>query len=89
MDYTGSLNVGVTLKWNYNARLMDYSTLNYMPNLLKQINYHPKDKPQHAPHPCLYTTHGQKTKRATTDNTDVQSPDEIREIKSVNGSLFH
>ena len=88
VDYTGSLYVGVTLKWNYKLRYMDYSMPNYIPNLLEKINYEPKKKPRNAPHPCLQIKYGQKTQIVIVDNSKPVGPKETKFIKSVNGSLL-
>ena len=68
---------------------MDYSMPNYIPNLLKRIEYKHKSKPQHAPFPCLRITHGQKTQLAITDKTAILNLTEKRAIQPINGSLLY
>ena len=87
-DYSGSLCVGVELKWNYKIRVMDYSMPSYVPNLLKRIKYEPKDQPQNAPAPCPTIACGQKKQLASQDTTEILSPEEIRFTQSANGSLL-
>ena len=60
---------------------MNYFVPNYIPNLLKRIDYKLKSKPQHAPFPCPRITHGQKTQISMTDETAMLKPEEIKSCK--------
>ena len=59
--HTELLHAGATFKWNYVERVIEHSIPNCMPNLLKRINYQPKDEPQHLPRPFPHATCRQKT----------------------------
>ena len=57
--------------------------------MLKRIDCKPKSKPQHVPFPCPRITCGQKTQIATTDETAVLKPEEIRTMQSTDRVLLH
>jgi hypothetical protein len=49
-DWTGTLYLGISLKWDYKARTGQLSMPGYVEKALNRFAHEPPTRPQHAPH---------------------------------------
>ena len=52
VDMSGSLYIGVSLKWNYKKREVNCSMPGYYSSILQRFNHPTPIKPQYSPHPA-------------------------------------
>ena len=69
IDQSGSLHIGVTLKWNYRLKEVNCSMPSYYPSILKKFQHLTPTTPQHSPHPAPNITRGKSVQCAKTDST--------------------
>jgi hypothetical protein len=89
-DWTGDLYCGITLKWNYEQRWLDISMPGYIKKLLLKYKHCMPTKPQHCPYAPAPKQYGAKAQAPlTVDILPKLSPDEIKEIQRVIGSILY
>jgi hypothetical protein len=89
-DWTGDLYCGITLKWNYDERWLDISMPGYIKKLLLKYKHRMPTKPQHCPYAPAPKQYGAKAQAPLpVDISPKLSPDEIKEIQRVIGSILY
>ena len=89
-DWTGDLYCGITLKWNYEQRWLDISMPGYIKKLLLKYKHRMPTKPQHCPYAPAPKQYGAKAQEPLpVDISPKLSPDEIKEIQRVIGSILY
>ena len=89
-DWTCDLYCGINLKWNYNKRWLDISMPRYIKKLLLKYNNHMPTKPQHCPYAPAPKQYGAKAQAPLpVDISPKLSPEEIKEIQRVIGSILY
>ena len=83
-DWTGDLYCGITLKWNYNQQWLDISMPGYIKKLLLKYKHRMPTKPQHCPYAPAPKQYGAKAQAPLQ-----LSPDKIKEIQRVIGSILY
>jgi hypothetical protein len=88
-DWSGSKYCGLTLNWNYNKHEVTISLPNYIPSLLKSLEFIPSSKPAHSPSkykPPVFTSHPQLTE--APDNSNLLNDTQTKYIQKAVGSLM-
>jgi hypothetical protein len=89
-DWTGDLYCGITLTWNYDKRWLDISMPGYITKLLLKYKHRMPTKPQHCPYAPAPKQYGAKAQAPLPiDLSPKWSPDEIKEIQRVIGSILY
>jgi hypothetical protein len=89
-DWTGDLYCGITLKWNYDERWLDISMPGYIKKLLLKYKHCMPTKPQHCPYAPAPKQYGAKAQAPLlVDISPKLSPEEIKEIQRVIGSILY
>jgi hypothetical protein len=89
-DQTGNLYCGITLKWDYDARTLDISMPGYIKKLLLKYKHPMPTKPQHCPYAPAPKQCGAKAQAPLpVDISPKLSPEEIKEIQGVIGSILY
>jgi len=89
-DWTGDLYCGITLKWNYDERWLNISMPEYIKKILLKYKHRMPTKPQHCPYapaPKQYRAKAQAP--LPVDISPKLSPEEIKEIQRVIGSILY
>jgi hypothetical protein len=89
-DWTGDLNCGIKLLWDYDARTLDISMPGYIIKLLIKYKHCITTHPQH----CLYAPVPKQYGKAAQTPLPVDispkfSPKEIKEIQHIIGSILY
>ena len=89
-DWTGDLYCGIKLKWNYVARTLDISMPGYIKKLLQKYKHRMPTRPQHCPYSPAPKHYGAKAQAPPpVDISPKLSPEEIKEIQRVVGSILY
>jgi hypothetical protein len=89
-DPTGSLFLGLSIKWNYDDRFVDISMPKYIPDMLHKFQYRPSRRRQDAPHSWVTPTYGANIQYAANDDgSPILSPDKITKIQKIVGTLLY
>ena len=89
-DWKGDLYCGIKLNWDYQARTLDISMPGYIKKLLQKYKHRMPTRPQHCPYspaPKQYDAKAQSP--LPIDISPKLSPDEIKEIQRVIGSILY
>ncbi len=87
-DWMGDLYWGIKLNWDYNAHTLDISMPGYIKKLLLQYKHCMPSKPQHCPYTPAPKQYGAKAQAPLPVNILPNlSPDEIKEIQCIIGSI--
>ena len=70
-DWTGSTYLGLTLKWDYDARTVDISMPGYIERALVRFQHPTPTRPQHSPHAWTAPHYGAPTQ--LTDQPDTSN----------------
>ena len=88
-DWEGTLYCGVTLKWDYDKRILDTSMPGYIAAALHKFQHPMPTRPQDSPHACKPIQYGLKVHM--TDEPDVSprlSPAGVKRIQAIVGTLL-
>jgi hypothetical protein len=89
-DWTGDLYCGITLKWKYTEQWLDISMPGYIKKLLLKYKHRMPTKPQHCPYAPAPKQYGAKAQAPLpVDISPKLSPEEIKEIQRVIGSILY
>jgi hypothetical protein len=89
-DWTCDLYCGITLNWNYDERWLDISMPGYIKKLLLKYKHRMPTKPQHCPYAPAPKQYGAKVQTPLpVDISPKLSPEEIKEIQRVLGSILY
>ena len=90
LDITGSLYIGVSLKWNYQAREVTCSIPGYIPKLLERLNHAIPTTPQYSPNPAPNIVYGSKIQLAKeVDSSSKLDANGIKQIQSIVGAALY
>jgi hypothetical protein len=90
VDESGSLYCGISLKWDYDKRILDISMPGYVIKQLTKYKHPKPKKPQHCPWEPNPIYYGKKSQEV--DETDTSPPldkDGIKFIQQVCGSFLY
>ena len=89
-DWTGNLYSGIKLKWDYDARTVDLLMPGYIKRVLQKNKHRMPTKPQHCPYSPALKQFGAKAQAPLPDDISPKlSPEEIKEIQRVIGSILY
>lgn len=89
-DWSGDLYCGIKLKWDYNARTLDISMPGYIKKLLQKYQHRMPKRPQNCPYSPAPKQYGVKAQAPLpVDISRKLSPEEIKEIQHVVGSILY
>jgi hypothetical protein len=89
-DWTGDLYCGIKLKWDYDARTVDLSMPGYIKKVLQKYKHRMPKSPQHCPYSPSPKQYGAKAQSPLpVDISPKLSPEEIKEIQRVIGSILY
>jgi hypothetical protein len=90
VDWTGDLYCGIKLKWDYDARTLDILMPRYIKKLLLKYKHRMPMRPQHCPYAPAQKQYGDKAQSPIpVDTSPGLSPDKIKEIQRVIGSILY
>ena len=74
-DWTGGLYCGITLKWDYEKRTLDFSMPGYIKAALERYKHEKPTKPQHSPYPMAPRKYGAAAQEpADIDESPAATP---------------
>jgi hypothetical protein len=89
-DWDGDLYCGIKLKWNYDKRTLDISMPGYIVKQLQKYKHDTPTRPQHCPYSPQPKQFGSEAQQLIPKDTSPPlSPDEIKHIQRVIGSILY
>ena len=89
-DWSGDLYCGIKLQWDYVAKTLDISMPGYIKKLLQKYKHRMPARPQHCPYSPAPKQYGANAQAPLpVDNSPKLSPEEIKEIQRVVGSILY
>jgi hypothetical protein len=89
-DWTSDLYCGIKMKWDYESQTVDLSMPGYIKQLLLKYKHRMPTKPQHCPYAPAPKQYGAKAQTPLpVDISPKFSPNEIKEIQQVIGSILY
>jgi hypothetical protein len=89
-DWTGTLYLGMTLHWDYEARTVDCSMPGYVQKALTRFQHPAPTRPQHSPHAWTPPSYGIAVQLTPPPDTSAPLPPaDITRIKEVVGTLLY
>jgi hypothetical protein len=89
-DWTGKLNCGISLDWDYENNTVDLSMPGYIANALHKFKHKQPERPQHAPYPARTPQHGSKIQLTLKVlNSPTLTPKGKKRIQQVVGALLY
>jgi hypothetical protein len=88
-DWAGTVNSGMTLKWDYKNRTCDISMPGYVSNLLSKFQHDAPKHPQHTPSWYGMPVYGANTQYATKYETPPRTAQQCLTIQKVPGSILY
>jgi hypothetical protein len=89
-DWMGDLYCGIKLKWDYVAQTLDISMPGYIKKLLQKYKHRMPKHQQHCPYSPAPKQYGAKAQvPLPVDISPKLSPEEIKEIQRVVGSILY
>jgi hypothetical protein len=90
IDWTGALYLGITLKWDYEARTVDCSMPGYIAAALERFQHTKPKRRQDAPYPWIAPTYGAKVQYAAPeDESPPLDASGITRLQEVIGTLLY
>ena len=89
-DWTGSLFIGISLKWDYTRRTVQLSMPNYINKMLQRYQHSKPTTPEHSPHRATDRQIGVKVQ--LTDPQDISPPlskEQKTHIQRIIGTLLY
>ena len=88
VDWDGSKYVGISLKWDYEARTLETSVPGFVKKSLGKFQHPVPTKPQHAPAKAAPVEYGLKVQKKTPEDTSPElSPEGIKKIQDIVGTF--
>jgi len=89
-DWTGTRYVGLTLKWDYDARTCDISMPGYIERALQRFKHPKPTRAQDSPHAYQKPMYGAKTQYApSADETPALDAADQKRVQEVLGVLLY
>jgi len=90
LDMSGSLYIGVSLKWNYLAKEVTCSMPDYIPKLLERLKHAVPTTPQYSPNPAPNVVYGSKIQFAKEEDVSPKLDAKgIKLIQSIVGAALY
>ena len=90
MDWSGSLYVGIRLKWDYTNRTVTLHMPGYVQTALKRFTHPPPSKPVHAPYKAPKKQYGVKVQLTEpTDDSTPLTPSQKKTIQQIIGTFLY
>jgi hypothetical protein len=88
-DWEGRLYCGITLKWDYDERTCDLSMPGYLRAAIHHFQHPHPALEQHSPNKWIEPTYGAHQQlTAPMDDTEPLTPDLIKQVQRVTGTLL-
>ena len=89
-DWSGALYCGITLKWDYEKRILDFSMPGYIKKVLQRYKHEMPRRPQHSPYPVAQIKYGKAAQDPIAEDTSrAASDEEILKVQQVVGSILY
>ena len=89
-DWDGDIYIGMSLKWDYDARTVELSMPGYIQNALTRFSHPTPNTLQHSPFKWFQPTYGAKVQYATPEDTSpIISTKDTKRIQQVVGTLLY
>jgi hypothetical protein len=89
-DWSGTLYLGITLKWDYQARTVELSMPGYVEKALNQFAHKPPPQPQHAPHAWIKPSYGAATPYTAPEDTSAPlDANGTKRLQEIIGMLLY
>ena len=90
VDWKGQLYCGVHLNWDYKHKTVNLSMPDYISKALTRFQHSPPLIPQNSPYNVASIQYGQKIQlERDPDTSSILSPDRIKYIQQVVGTLLY
>ncbi len=89
MDWDGSLFCGINIDWNYPAGTINLNMPNYIPKALLKFQHLAPNLPQHQPNKHSPIQYGSQVQRVDIGTSCPLSPDAIKCIQDIVGTLLY
>ena len=87
---TGGMYCGITLKWDYNYRILDFSIYGYTKKVLQRYKHEMPKIPQRSPYPVAPIRYGKGAQDPIPeDTTRIASAEEILKVQKVVGKILY
>ena len=88
-DWTDGLYFGITLKWDYEKRIVDVSMPGYIKKVLQQYKHDMSRRPQQSPYPVAQIRYGKAAQDPIPEDTMREAFDEeILKVQQAVGSIM-
>jgi hypothetical protein len=89
-DWAGNLYCGISLKWDYKNKTVDFSMPGYIANALHTFQRKQPEWPKHAPYPARKPQYGSKVQLTPeVINSPTLTPQGKKRIQQVVGALLY
>ena len=89
-DWTGGLYCGITLKWEYKHRTLDFSMPGYIKKQLAKYQKTAPKKPQHCPYQPQDKKYGKAAQETIPeDKTPLLNTSKVKRVQQVVGSILY
>ena len=89
-DWEGGLYCGITLKWDYEKRILDFSMPGYIKKVLQRYKHESPKKPQTSPYPAAPKKYGVGAQDPIEEDTSRSATgEEILKVQQVVGSILY
>ncbi len=89
MDWNGSLFCRINIDWNYPAGTVDLNMPKYIPKALMKFQQPTSDVPQHQPYKNAPIQYGAHIQRVNVNTSAPLSPDAIKCVQDIVGTLLY
>jgi hypothetical protein len=90
VDWSGSLYLGINLKWDYAKRTVDLSMPGYIERALRRFQHPAPARPQHSPYAWMPPKYGVSTQLTDApDNSPPLIPSAITLLQQIIGVLLY
>jgi hypothetical protein len=89
-DWEGEKYLGLTIKWDYQARTADLSMPGYIAAAIHRFQHVPSSRPEHSPHAWTKPQFGAPTQlTAPTDTSPRLDAEGVTRVQQILGTLLH
>jgi len=89
VDWKGSLFCGVKLTWDYINRHVTTNMPGYIREALTKYQHPHPTEPQHSPYKATTIHYGAKVQRVEEDKSPPLTPDQIKRVQKIVGTLLY